>query len=170
VGGHIERIIERVLFASRWLMAPLYLGLAALLVLFVIQFFVEWAHLVPGLPGQTEHTLIVGALSLVDLVLVASLIVMVMLSGFENFVAKIDLGEAEHRLSWLMKLDTGSIKVKILTSIVAISAINLLKVFLNIDETADDKLVGLVIIHLTFVATALMLAVLDKITTAPKEH
>jgi uncharacterized protein (TIGR00645 family) len=170
VGGHIERIIERVLFASRWLMAPLYLGLAALLVLLVIQFFVEWGHLVPGLPGQTEHTLIVGALSLVDLVLVASLIVMVMLSGFENFVAKIDLGEAEHRLSWLMKLDTGSIKVKILTSIVAISAINLLKVFLNIDETADDKLVGLVIVHLTFVATALLLAVLDRIATVHKEH
>jgi uncharacterized protein (TIGR00645 family) len=170
MGRNSERIVERVLFVSRWLMAPLYLGMAALLVLLVIQFFIEWVHLAMGLAGQAENGLVLGALTLVDLVLVASLIVMVMLSGFENFVSKIDLPEGEQRLSWLMKLDPGSIKVKVLASIVAISAIDLLRAFLNIEAVANDKLLWLVVIHLTFVVTALLLAVLDRITTMGKKE
>jgi uncharacterized protein (TIGR00645 family) len=158
----IERLIERILFASRWLMAPLYLGLAALLALFVVKFYLELWHLVQGLLGLDKTDLILGALTAVDLVLVASLIVMVMLSGFENFVSKINLPEAEERLSWLMKLDTGSIKVKVLSSIVAISAIDLLKAFLDIEAIPNDKLMWMVLIHLAFVLTALMLTLLDR--------
>jgi len=117
----MERLIERSLFASRWLMAPLFLGLAALLVLLVVQFGVAWVEFARNMLHAEEHDVIVGTLTLVDLVLVASL-VMVMLSGYENFVSKIDAATAGERLSWLMKLDTGSIKVKVLSSIVAISA------------------------------------------------
>jgi uncharacterized protein (TIGR00645 family) len=164
----MERLIERVLFASRWLMAPLYLGLAALLILLVVQFGIEWAHLALKLPAAHEQDIVVGTLTLVDLVLVASLVVMVMLSGFENFVSKIDVGAAEERLSWLMKLDTGSIKVKVVSSIVAISAIDLLKAFFDVEAMTNDKLMWLVLIHLTFVVTAIMLTVLDRIATSAK--
>ena len=93
---------------------------------------------------------------------------MVMLSGFENFVSKIDVGEAEERLSWLMKLDTGSIKVKVVSSIVAISAIDLLKAFFDVQAMTNDKLMWLVLIHLTFVVTAIMLTLLDRIATSAK--
>jgi uncharacterized protein (TIGR00645 family) len=159
----MERLVERVLFASRWLMAPLYLGLALVLVLFVVEFCVELWQLAAATIRHEGVNLTLAALSLLDLVLVASLIVMVILSGFENFVAKITLGEAQERLAWLTKLDTGSLKVKIVASIAVISAIDLLKMFFEIDQVADDKLLWLVVIHLTFVATALLLAVLDRL-------
>jgi uncharacterized protein (TIGR00645 family) len=145
-------------------MAPLYLGLALLLALFVVQFFTGFAHIVRAMiDGQDTH-LTLAALTLLDLVLVASLIVMVMLSGFENFVAKITLGEAQQRLSWLTELDTGSIKVKVMGSIAVISAIFLLEEFFAVEQVSNDKLLWLVIIHLTFVVTAVLLALLDRLT------
>ena len=165
----MERLIERILFASRWLLAPLFLGLAALLVLLVVQFGIEWARLAVHFPGMQEQDVIGGTLTLIDLVLVASLVVMVMLSGYENFVSKIDAAMAGERLSWLMKLDTGSIKVKVLSSIVAISAIDLLKAFFDVETIADDKLMWLVLIHLTFVATAILLTLLDRIAASGKQ-
>ena len=151
-------------------MAPIYLGLAALLGLLVVQFFIEWGHLAQRLLGLAEEDIVIGALTLVDLALVASLIVMVMLSGYENFVSRIDHAAAEQRLSWLMKLDTGSIKVKVVSSIVAISAIDLLKAFFNVESMANDKLMWLVIIHLTFVVTALMLTLLDRMAPPGGGH
>ncbi|HJT07745.1 MAG TPA: TIGR00645 family protein [Stellaceae bacterium] len=165
----MERLIERILFASRWLLAPLFLGLAALLVLLVLQFGIEWARLAVHFPGMQEQDVIGGTLTLIDLVLVASLVVMVMLSGYENFVSKIDAAMAGERLAWLMKLDTGSIKVKVLSSIVAISAIDLLKAFFDVETIADDKLMWLVLIHLTFVATAILLTLLDRIAASGKQ-
>jgi uncharacterized protein (TIGR00645 family) len=159
----MERFIERVLLASRWLLAPLYLGLALLLLLFVAQFFIELAHLAQAIfAGQDSH-LTLASLTLLDLVLVASLIVMVMVSGFENFIARIELGESREGLAWLTRLDTGSIKVKIVGSIAVISAIYLLEVFFTIDSVAADKLLWLVVLHLTFVVTAVLLAVLDRL-------
>ncbi len=163
----MERLIEKVLLASRWLMAPLYLGLAALLGILVVQFAVEWGGLALRLFALREQDVVVGALTLVDLVLVASLIVMVMLSRYANFVSRIDVVAAEERLSWLMKLDTGSIKVKVLSSIVTISAINLLKAFFEVDAIPNDKLLWLVVVHITFVASAIMLTLLDRLAGKP---
>jgi uncharacterized protein (TIGR00645 family) len=105
--------------------------------------------------------LVLGALTLVDLTLVGSLIVMVMLSGYENFVSKLDIGDVQKSLAWLGKLDAGSLKIKVAASIVAISSIHLLKAFMN--SIPNDKLVLLVVIHLTFVVSALMLAVMDRV-------
>jgi len=165
----MERLIERILFASRWLVAPMFLGLAALLVLLVIQFGVEWVELARHMLDSHDQDLILGTLTLIDLVLVATLVLMVMLSGYENFVAKIDAATAGERLSWLMKLDTGSIKVKVLSSIVAISAIDLLKAFFDVRAVADDKLMWLVLIHLTFVLTAILLTLIDRIAAGGKQ-
>jgi uncharacterized protein (TIGR00645 family) len=160
----MERLIERTLFASRWLLVPLYLGLALLLVVFCIHFFREMLHLIEIALAITETDLVLVALAFVDMTLVASLIVMVMLSGYENFVSKLDVEGAERSISWLGKLDAGSLKVKVAASIVAISSIHLLRAFMNASQVSNDKLLWLVIIHITFVLSAMAMAYMDRMT------
>ena len=159
----MERTFERILFAMRWLLAPLYLGLGLLLIVFAIQFFRELLHIAQAAPSLLEVDLILMALTLIDLTLVASLVVMVMLSGYENFVSKLDLQGTEKSLAWLGKLDAGSLKIKVAASIVAISSIHLLKAFMNYQSVPNDKLVLLIATHLTFVISALLLALMDRI-------
>ena len=108
--------------------------------------------------------LVLLVLSLIDISLVGGLLVMVMFSGYENFVSQIDLDDNDHKLTWLGKLDTGSLKNKVAASIVAISSIHLLKVFMNADKIDDGKLMWYVIIHLTFVVSAFAMGMLDKLT------
>jgi uncharacterized protein (TIGR00645 family) len=115
-----------------------------------------------------EGDLILGVLSLVDLILVANLVVMVIISGYENFVSRIDATTAAERLSWFGKLDSGSIKIKLATSIVAISAIHLLQRFLEAVTVANDKLYVLMVMHMTFVVSALLLTVIDRLSNAKK--
>src|ERR1700756_5311622 len=107
---NIERIVERTLFASRWLLVPLYLGLALLLMLFSIHFFRELRTLFEHALSLGETEMILGALDLIDLTLIAGLIVMVMLSGYENFVSRLDIDETQRSISWLGKLDPGTLK------------------------------------------------------------
>jgi uncharacterized protein (TIGR00645 family) len=161
----LESFIERFLFAGRWLLVPLYVGLTLVLLLFSFKFFQELVHLVPLLPGMNESDLILMALSLADLVLVGNLLVMVTLSGYENFVSRIEAA-VDGELAWLGKLDAGTLKIKVAASIVAISSIHLLKAFVKAGELPNDKLMWLVIIHLTFVVSALLLAFVDKIAFA----
>jgi uncharacterized protein (TIGR00645 family) len=165
----MERLIERTLIAARWLLAPIYLGLALLLVLFVVQFFQELWHATIGVIVATRSQLIVEALGMVDLALVASLIVMVMLSSYENYLSRLDIESVSTQLGWLAKLDAGSVKVKIAVAIVVISAIDLLQAFLEIEDIADDKVLWRVIVHLTFVTSALALAWLDRLTAKAHE-
>ncbi len=159
----MERTFERILFAMRWLLAPLYLGLGLILVLFCIQLFKELVHIFLSVPTMIEADLILAALTLIDMTLVASLIIMVMLSGYENFVSKLELEGAEKSLAWLGKLDAGSLKIKVAASIVAISSIHLLKAFMNYESVTTEKLILLIATHLTFVVSALLLAVMDRI-------
>lgn len=160
----IERAMEQMIFASRWLQAPLYLGLMASLALLAVKFFAEFYHLVTIFLSAEETSTILGVLTLVDLVMVANLIVMVTISGYENFVSRIDIKQASDKLAWFGKLDAGSLKIKLAVSIIAISAIHLLKSFLNNAEVSNDKMIVLVIVHLTFIGSALALAWLDRIT------
>jgi uncharacterized protein (TIGR00645 family) len=160
----IESLIEKTLFASRWLQAPLYLGLAITLIVLVVKFFEELVHVTATAWAAEESQIVLLVLTLVDIVLVANLIIMVMISGYENFVSRIDIEAATEKLSWFGKLDHGSIKIKLASSIVAISAIHLLKAFLNADLIGNDKLVLLIVMHLTFVVSALLLALIDRIT------
>jgi uncharacterized protein (TIGR00645 family) len=158
----MERTIERLLFAARRLLAPIYLGLAVLLGVISIHFIHELVVMVWGVMHLEEHDLILAALSFVDIALVSGLIVMVMLSGYENFVSKLDLADAERSLAWLGKLDAGSLKLKVAASIVAISSIHLLRAFMNVHDVSNDKLILLIVTHLTFVVSALLLAVMDR--------
>ncbi|MBM3523435.1 MAG: TIGR00645 family protein [Alphaproteobacteria bacterium] len=159
----IEKLIERLIFASRWIQAPLYLGLIVVLVFIVVKFFVELVHLSAILFSADESRMVLYVLSLVDLVMVANLTVMVIISGYENFVSRIENVDSADQLSWFGKLDAGSLKIKLASSIVAISSIHLLKAFLDAGTIPNDKLVMLVVIHMTFVVSAILLAYLDKL-------
>lgn len=158
----IEKTLERGMYASRWLLAPIYLGLSVALLALGVKFFMELVHVVPYLLTISEMDLILLVLSLVDISLVGGLIVMVMLSGYENFVSQLDLKESDDKLNWLGKLDTGSLKNKVAASIVAISSIHLLKIFMNAQQVDNDKLLWYVVIHITFVVSAFMMGLLDK--------
>jgi len=164
----LERPLERFLFASRWIQAPLYAGLTLLLVGFVVKFFQEVWHSAGNLIEMREQDLVLASLSLIDLVLVANLLVMVIISGYENFVSRIEVAaeDEEATLTWMGKLDSGTLKLKVAASIVAISSINLLKAFMDAEDVPDDKLMWLVIMHLTFVASAVLMGVLEKIAFA----
>ena len=166
----MERLIERTLIAARWLLAPLYLGLALLLVLFVVEFFQELWHAAVGVIAASHSQLIVQALGMVDLTLVASLVVVVMLSSYANYLSQLDIERVSAQLGWLANLDTGSVKVKIIVAIVVISAIDLLQAFLEIEDIANDKVLWRVIVHLTFVTSALALAWLDQLTAKAHER
>ena len=158
----MERIVESALYASRWLLAPVYIGLSLALVLLTLKFFQEVIHIFPIVFSSTEADLVLVILSLIDLALVGGLLIMVMFSGYENFVSAIDLDEKADKLSWLGKLDSGSLKQKVAASIVAISSIHLLKVFMNVQVVDNQKLMWYVIIHMAFVVSAIGMALLDK--------
>lgn len=165
----MERIIENLLYASRWLLAPIYLGLSIALIALGIKFFQEVLHLLPTIFAVSESDLLLLVLTLVDIALVGGLIVMVMLSGYENFVSQIDIREGAEKLSWLGKLDSGSLKQKVAASIVAISSIHLLKAFMNAQQISNDKLMWYVIIHMTFVLSALGMAYVDSFNQHHKD-
>jgi uncharacterized protein (TIGR00645 family) len=164
-GPPVERIFERGLFGSRWLMAPFYFGLiAALLVLliaFVREFIDEAPHVITG-AGMGEHAILL-ALSLVDLTLAGNLLLIVTFSGYESFVSKIDTAGHEDRPDWMGKVDFSGLKMKLIASIVAISAISLLKTFMQIDDQPinEARLKWQVILHLAFVISGAVLAVMD---------
>ena len=158
----LEKTVEKIFYASRWMAAPLYLGLSVALLLLGIKFFEELFHAFPMILEMQETDLVLLILSLVDLALVGGLIVMVMFSGYENFVSKIDLDNETDKLDWLGKLDSGSLKQKVAASIVAISSIHLLKKFMAAEDIADEKLMWYVIVHLTFVISALGMAYVDR--------
>ena len=159
----MEKIAESLLYASRWILAPIYMGLSLALILLALKFFQELAHYFPMVFSASEADLVLVVLSLIDMALVGGLLVMVMFSGYENFVSRIDIDESAEKLSWLGKLDSGSLKQKVAASIVAISSIHLLKVFMNVEKIDDNqKIMWYVIIHLAFVISAIGMAWVDK--------
>jgi uncharacterized protein (TIGR00645 family) len=160
----ISDSLERLMYASRLLLAPIYMGLSLALLALFIKFFQELYHFIPFILELDESQLVLKLLSLVDLTLVGSLIVIVMFSGYENFVSRLDIGESTEKLDWLGTHDYGSLKMKVASSIVAISSIHLLKIFMNIDTTNNDKVMWYALVHLTFVISALLMAYFDKLT------
>jgi len=152
------------MYSSRLLLAPVYMGLSLALLALFIKFFQELYHFIPFILELDESQLVLKLLSLVDLTLVGSLIVIVMFSGYENFVSRLDIGETTEKLEWLGTHDYGSLKMKVASSIVAISSIHLLKIFMNIDTTDNTKVMWYALVHLTFVISALLMAYFDKLT------
>ena len=159
----VEKMLEKMLYASRWIMAPIYLGLSLVLLALGIKFFQELFYILPNVLSIKEVDLILVVLSLIDITLVGGLIVMVMFSGYENFVSRLDINETDEKLNWLGKVDSASLKNKVAASIVAISSIHLLKVFMNTPNIPNDKIMWYLLIHITFVLSAFAMGYLDKL-------
>jgi uncharacterized protein (TIGR00645 family) len=157
------RLIERALLASRWLLAPIYAGLGLLVIVLAVQFFRELVDIALRLGHARDADVIAATLTLIDLSLVAGLTVMVMLSGYENYISRLTVVETEKTVAWLGKLDSGSLKLKVAAALVVISAIRLLQGFMNIDAVPDDKLLWMTIIHLALVASAVAMTVAERI-------
>lgn len=164
MGSKLEEIIERALFASRWILAPIFLGLSLALMALGIKFFQEAYHLIMDVLIKDESELVLVVLALIDIALVGSLIVMVMFSGYENFVSTIDTKGTD--TLGFGKLDAGTLKLKVAASIVAISSIHLLRVFMKAETTDNEKIKWYIILHMTFVLSAVLLGVLDKMSFA----
>ncbi len=160
----IEKAIERMMYSARWILAPIYLGLSLALLALGLKFFQEIFHVLPIIFEMAEADLVLVVLSLIDLALVGGLIVMVMLSSYESFVSRLDMDDHNEKLGWLGKMDYTSLKNKVASSIVAISSIHLLKIFMNTPNTDNDKLMWYVLIHITFVVSAFGMGMLDKFT------
>ena len=167
----MESLFEKLFYSARWILAPLFLGLSLALLALALKFFQEVWHVLPHVFELSESDLILSLLSMVDMGLVGGLIVMVMYSSYENFVSRLDLDEKDsERLGWLGKMDAGSLKNKVAASIVAISSIHLLRIFMNISTIENDKLLWYVIVHLTFVLSALVMCWIDLLTRKAHQH
>jgi len=163
----LELLVERIILSSRWLLVIFYLGLVVALGLYGISFMYKLAKIASMVFVYDDAQMILAMLALIDAALVASLIVMVMISGYENFVSRFDEGDAE--VSFLGKLDAGSLKIKVASSIVAISSIHLLQIFLNTQQYTDQQLMWATIMHLAFVVSAVLLGYLERIMVGLKK-
>lgn len=159
----METQLERLLAASRWLLAPFFVGLALGVVILLIKFVQEFFHLASRALAVSEGEAILGVLSLVDLALTGALVMIVIFSGYENFVSKIDHTHVRNWPEWMGSIDFTALKIKLLGSIVAISAIQLLKQFMVVKNASDRDLMWYVIIHLVFVVSSVLLALSDRL-------
>jgi uncharacterized protein (TIGR00645 family) len=169
----VERTLELWLFRARWLMAPFYLGLLAALVALLVVFAAEAWRELSHLPTMTPQQAILMVLSLIDLSLAGNLLLIVIFSGYENFVSKIDTADHEDRPEWMGSIDFSGLKMKLIASIVAISAIALLRAFMQLTEgqAIDDRtLAWLIGLHLTFVASGVLLALMDFVASRSRRH
>ena len=158
----LEFFLEKMLFASRWVLAPFYFGLVASIFVLLWYFGVEFVHLIHVLISG-EGSLIVGILSLVDLVFLANLLIIIIFSGYENFVSKMDTGDSEDRPDWMGHMDFADLKMKLIGSMIAISGIELLRAFFNANGFSNTEMAWKVGVHVTFVVTGLIFAIMDKL-------
>ncbi|AMC34944.1 TIGR00645 family protein [Iodobacter arcticus] len=166
----VEEILERVIFQSRWLLAPFYLAL-------ILGLLALFAKMIKELLGMfnalinSDGNLIIAILGMVDVTLVANLLLIVIFSGYENFISKLDIAHSSvDKPSWMGKVSYADLKLKLIGSIVAISAIDLLKAFMNIKSVNHTELAWLIGIHLTFVVSGVMFAIMDRIAAGSPKH
>ncbi len=160
----LELSVEVLLFGGRWLLAPLYVGLVVSLIALVYKFVGSLWHLMGSLPESDLHKTTLGVLELLDITLLGNLIVIVIFSGYENFVSKIGIAtDSKDRPSWMGKVDYSGLKIKLIGSLVAISVIELLKDFMEKDTLDPDVVMWRIAIHITFVVSGLLFAIMDYI-------
>ena len=171
----VESGLEAFLFGSRWLMAPFYVLMVGALAIRLVKFAQETWHIATHTLAMTESDAVLAVLSLIDITLTGNLLMMVLFAGYENFVSKMDVKDHEDRPEWMGKVDFAGLKLKLIASIVAISGINLLKNFMSLDGAAitagrEQQLFWMVVIHLVFIASGVMLAIMDKIVSTTQRH
>jgi uncharacterized protein (TIGR00645 family) len=163
---NLELLVERTILASRWLLVAFYIGLGLALALYAFTFFGKLWDFASHITALDETETILKILGLIDAALIASLVVMVIISGYENFVSRFDNEEEVH---WLGQIDAGSLKIKVASTIVAISSIHLLQIFLNVPRYTSEQIMWFTILHITFIVSALFLAIIDKISKKPQK-
>ncbi len=161
----VELLLEWVIFNSRWLLAPFYLGLVLAMALLLVKFVKELMNFVPLVFTAEGSDVIIGLLSLIDVVMIANLVLIITLAGYENFVSRIDTGDSEDRPNWMGHVGFAELKMKLIGSIVAISGIELLKAFMYVDRLTNEELAWKVGIHMTFVISGVLFAVMDRISS-----
>ncbi|MEK7815543.1 MAG: TIGR00645 family protein [Pseudomonadota bacterium] len=162
----IEHALEALMFNSRWLLAPFYIGLVIGIAMLLVKFVQEFFHILPHIFDSTESEVVLAILTLVDMSLVANLLIIIIFSGYENFVSKINTANHEDRPEWMGKVDFSGLKVKLIASIVAISAIELLKAFVNVTAYTTEQLAWKVGIHAVLISSGVLFALMDKIAEA----
>jgi len=170
----IEKLIEQTIFRARWILAPIYLGLAAALLILCVKFVQELIHIIPRVIEMSEEQIVLACLTLIDVALVGNLLLMVVFAGYENFVSKINVQHHEDRPVWMGRVGMSGLKIRLIASIVAISSIQVLKAFLHVHEYSDRHLIWMVAIHMMFVISGVLLAVMDliaeKATVLEQQH
>ena len=160
----LEIFVEKVILASRWLLVVFYIGLGLALAIYAVSFAAKLWEFASHVFEMDDTETILKVLGLIDAALIASLVVMVIISGYENFVSRFDNEDDVH---WLGQIDAGSLKIKVASTIVAISSIHLLQIFLNVPQYTDTQIMWFTIIHIAFVVSALFLALIDRIAKKP---
>lgn len=165
--NRLEGTVESLVFASRWVQAPMFLGLIGASILYCYKFLVELGHLLHNVGVASEEVVLLGVLGLVDMTMVANLVFMVILGGYSLFVSRIDIGTHDDRPEWLDKTNAATLKIKLASSLVGVSGIHLLKTFINIEQTDTEHVMGRVAIHFTFLISAVFLAWTERILHPP---
>ncbi|MBX3303088.1 MAG: TIGR00645 family protein [Nitrospira sp.] len=168
--NQVEAFFESVVFASRWIQAPLYAGLIVAELLYAYKFLVELWEMVIHINKMEETVFMLGVLGLIDVTMVANLLTMVIIGGYATFVSKLDLEHHPDRPDWLTHVDPGTIKIKLAASLIGISSIHLLKGFVDVANENPEHLKWKIFIHMTFLASAILLAWTDKIMQKDKKH
>ena len=163
-----QRILGSFIFWSRWLQAPLYVGLIVAQSVYVYRFMVELRHLVMDVQQMSETDIMLLVLGLIDVVMIANLLIMVIVGGYETFVSRLNLQEHPDEPEWLSHVNAGVLKVKLAMALIGISSIHLLKTFINAQHMTEQTIKWQVAIHLTFVVSALVMAYTDRIATAQR--
>lgn len=159
-----QSTLGSLIFLSRWLQAPLYLGLIVAQGVYVYRFMVELWHLILDARNPAETTIMMSVLGLIDVVMIANLLIMVIIGGYETFVSRLNLAGHPDQPEWLSHVNAGILKVKLATALIGISSIHLLKTFIDVDQHTDKAVFWQVCIHLTFVASAVFLAWIERAT------
>jgi len=165
-----EAFFESVVFASRWIQAPLYAGLIVAELLYAYKFLIELWEMVIHINKMEETVFMLGVLGLIDVTMVANLLTMVVIGGYATFVSKLDLDQHPDRPDWLTHVDPGTIKIKLAASLIGISSIHLLKGFVDVANENPEHLKWKIFIHMTFLASAILLAWTDKIMQKDRKH
>ncbi len=167
----LETKLEQLIFRSRWLLLPFFVGLLVAIAALLVKFGKELLHMLQTLMVSSPQESIISILTLVDSALLASLLLIIAFSGYENFVSKFNIGAHEDRPAWMGHVGFADLKLKLIGAIVAISAVELLKAFINADQLSNETLFWLVIIHLTFVLSGVLFALTDYIASkTPDDH
>jgi len=163
-------LISWTIFASRWIQVPLYLGLILAQVVYVVAFWQELTHLVKDFSHLTENEVMLLVLGLVDVVMIANLLIMVIVGGYETFVSRIKIDDHPDQPEWLSHVNANVLKVKLAMAIVGISSIHLLKTFISASELSNDTMLWQTVIHITFVLSAVALAAIDRFLSPKSDH